>query len=172
MKAMIRTIVKYPAPGLEEICAPVESFNSELEELATDMVETMYSAPGIGLAAPQVGVNIRLIVVDITAGQENGHKLILVNPEVTEFTGKQKEEEGCLSIPGLTAVVERPAWVKVSAQDLDGVPFEIVGDDLLARVLCHEIDHLEGILYLDRLSPLKRDLLKRKIRKLIRAGEW
>lgn len=169
---MIRSIVKYPSPELEKVCTPITNFNSELRQLANDMLETMYSAPGIGLAAPQVGVNTRLIVVDITAGHEEGHQFVLVNPEVTEFSGKQKEEEGCLSIPGLTATVERPSWVRVRAQDLEGNEFEIEADELLARVLCHEIDHLEGILYLDRLSPLKRDLLKRKIKKLIRAGEW
>jgi len=169
---MVRSIVKYPAPGLEEICTPVNDFNSDLKELAGDMLETMYSAPGIGLAAPQVGVNIRLIVVDVTAGQEDGHQMVLVNPEVTEHSGRQKEEEGCLSIPGLTAAVERPSWVRVKAQDLEGNEFEVEGEELIARVLCHEIDHLEGILYLDRLSPLRRDLLRRKIKKLIRAGEW
>ena len=170
--AMIRPIVKYPAPELEEICIPVSDFNSDLKELAGDMLETMYSAPGIGLAAPQLGVNVRLIVVDVTAGQEDGYQLVLVNPEVAEHSGRQKEEEGCLSIPGITAAVERPDWVRVKAQDLEGNEFEIEGNELLARVLCHEIDHLEGILYLDRLSPLRRDLLKRKIKKLIRAGEW
>ncbi len=170
--AMIRPIVKYPAPELEKICTPVDDFNSDVKELAGDMLETLYSAPGVGLAAPQVGVNLRLIVVDLTAGQEDGYQLVLVNPEITEHSGKQKEEEGCLSIPGLTAIVERPDWVRVKAQDLAGNEFEIEGKELLARVLCHEIDHLEGILYLDRMSPLRRDLLKRKIKKLIRAGEW
>lgn len=170
--AMIRPIVKYPAPGLEKICTPVSDFNSDLEELAGDMFETLYSAPGIGLAAPQVGVNVRLIVVDVTAGQEDGYQLVFVNPEVIEHLGRQKEEEGCLSVPGLTAKVERPTWVRVKAQDLEGNEFEIEGEELLARVLSHEIDHLEGIVYLDRLSPLRRDLLRRKIKKLIRAGEW
>jgi peptide deformylase len=169
---MIRTIVKYPSPELEKVCAPVVDFNNELKELAGDMLETMYAAPGIGLAAPQVGVSTRLIVLDLTSGQENGHQMVLVNPEVVEESGKQKEEEGCLSLPNLTAVVARPAWVRVKAQDLDGNEFEVEGEDLLARALCHEIDHLEGIVYLDRLSVLKRDLLKRKIKKLIRAGEW
>ncbi len=169
---MIRPIVKYPAPGLEEACSKVEVFDESLRQLATDMLETMYAAPGIGLAAPQVGENIRLLVIDITSGREDGHKLILVNPEVVQAEGRQREEEGCLSLPGVTAVVERPSKVLVKAQDLNGDPVEIDGEELTARVLCHEIDHLDGILYLDRISPLKRDLLKRKIRKLIRAGEW
>jgi len=169
---MIRPIVKYPEPGLEQKCEPVEVFDGQLRQLATDMLETMYAAPGIGLAAPQVGENIRLLVIDVTSGHEDGHQLVLVNPEVAEAEGRQREEEGCLSLPGITAVVERPAKVVVKGQDLDGNPVEISGEELMARVLCHEIDHLEGILYLDRISPLKRDLLKRKIRKLIRAGEW
>lgn len=169
---MIKPIVKYPAPGLEEECSRVEVFDENLRQLATDMLETMYAAPGIGLAAPQVGENIRLLVIDVTSGREDGHKLILVNPEVAEAAGRQREEEGCLSLPGITAVVERPSKVLVKAQDLDGNPVEIEGEELTARVLCHEIDHLDGILYLERISPLKRDLLKRKIRKLIRAGEW
>ncbi|UCF37202.1 MAG: peptide deformylase [Acidobacteriota bacterium] len=169
---MIRPIVKYPEPSLEEKCVPVEVFDEELKNLARDMLETMYAAPGIGLAAPQVGVNIRLIVLDPTAGDENGHQMVLVNPEVVEVTGRQKEEEGCLSLPGLTAVVERPFSVRVKAQDLDGNPVEVEGANLMARLLCHEIDHLDGVLYLQHLSALKRDLLKRRIRKLIRNGEW
>ena len=169
---MIKPIVKYPEPGLEQKCERVETFDEKLRQLATDMLETMYAAPGIGLAAPQVGENIRLLVIDVTSGHEDGHQLILVNPEVAEAEGRQREEEGCLSLPGITAVVERPKTVVVKGQDLDGNPMEIRGEELMARVLCHEIDHLDGILYLDRISPLKRDLLKRKIRKLIRAGEW
>ncbi len=169
---MIRPIVKYPEPVLEEKTREVESFDEELRQLATDMLETMYAAPGIGLAAPQVGESIRLLVVDVTSGREDGHQVILVNPEVVEEEGRQREEEGCLSLPGITAVVERPEKIRVKAQDLDGNPVEMEGEELMARVLCHEIDHLDGILYLDRISPLKRDFLKRKIRKLIRAGEW
>lgn len=169
---MIRPIVKYPDPGLEQKCEPVTRFDGELKELAQDMLETMYAAPGIGLAAPQIGVNLRLIVMDPLAGEENGHQVVLVNPEVVERIGKQKEEEGCLSLPGLTAIVERPARVVVKAQDLDGNELKVTGEDLMARLLCHEIDHLDGVLYLEHLSALKRDLLKRKIRKLIRVGEW
>jgi peptide deformylase len=169
---LVRTIVKYPDPVLEQKCSPVESFDENLEQLAAEMLETMYAAPGIGLAAPQVGEKVRLIVIDTRASDQEGHCLVLVNPEIAEQTGRQKEEEGCLSLPNLTAVVERPWAVKVRAQDLEGNHVMVEGEDLMARVLCHEIDHLDGILYLDRVSPLKRDLLKRKIRKLIRAGEW
>ncbi|GAB4240349.1 MAG: peptide deformylase [Acidobacteriota bacterium] len=169
---MIRTIVKYPDPRLKERCKPVTKFDGELRQLAADMLETMYAAPGVGLAAPQVGETVRLIVVDVSAGEEPDRHLVLVNPELVEQQGTQKGEEGCLSIPGVTGVVERPARVLVRAQDLDGKPFEVEGEELMARILCHEIDHLDGILYLDRLSPLQRELLKRKIRKLMRNGEY
>jgi len=169
---LVRTIVKYPDPVLEKKCPPVESFDENLRQLSAEMLATMYDAPGIGLAAPQVGETVRLIVIDTRPSDPEGECLVLVNPEIVERSGRQKEEEGCLSLPNLTAVVERPWSVKVRAQDLDGKPFELEREDLMARVLCHEIDHLDGILYLDRVSPLKRDLLKRKIRKLIRAGEW
>lgn len=171
-KAMIRPILKYGAPKLEQRSEEVHSFDDELRELARDMLETMYAAPGIGLAAPQVGINRRLLVIDISGGQEPGHQIVLANPLLLEEEGLQKEEEGCLSIPGFTAPVERPRKVRVAGQDLQGAPVEITGEDLLARALCHEIDHLDGILYLDRISPLKRDLIKRKIRKLMKAGEW
>ncbi|MEE8348763.1 MAG: peptide deformylase [Acidobacteriota bacterium] len=169
---MIRTVLKYGAPELEIESSPVSLFDGEIETLAQDMLETMYGAPGIGLAAPQLGLNICLIVVDITGGEEQGHQYVLVNPEITEREGSQDGEEGCLSIPGFTAVVERPSWVAVSALNLDGTPREMEAEGLLARVLCHEVDHLNGILYLDHLSVLKRDLIKRKIRRLVRAGEW
>lgn len=169
---MIRPILKYPDPELEKQCNPVEDFDGRLHDLASDMLETMYGAPGVGLAAPQVGEHVRLIVVDVTAGAEKGHQIVLVNPEVVEQSGIQREEEGCLSIPGVTAVVERPGRVLVKGQDLEGESLSVEGTELLARILCHEIDHLEGILYLDRISPVKKDLLKRKIRKLMRAGEY
>lgn len=169
---MIRPILKYPDTALEKVCEDVSEFDQELESLAGDMLETMYAAPGVGLAAPQIGVLKRLVVVDPTAGQEEGHKLIIVNPAIVEKEGRQKEEEGCLSIPGLTAVVERPWRVIVRGQNLDGSELEVEAEDILSRVLCHEIDHLNGVLYLDRVSAIKRDLLKRKIKKLIRNGEW
>ena len=169
---MIRPILKFGAPELQRESEPVETFDRELQELARDMLETMYSAPGIGLAAPQVGVNLRLLVVDISAGEERGNQIILVNPEIIEAEGEQKGEEGCLSIPGFTAMVNRPQWIRIAGQDLRGEPLELEAEDLLARALCHEVDHLDGVLYLDRISFFKRDLIKRKIRKMIRSGDW
>lgn len=169
---MIREIVKYPDPGLMEISSTVNEFGDDLKSLVNDMYETLYDAPGIGLAAPQIGVNQRVVVIDLTAGEEKGHQVVLINPQVVGEGGLQKEEEGCLSLPGLQAVVERPAWVRVSAQDLDGKIFEIEGEDLLARALSHEIDHLYGVLYIEKLPFIRKDLMKRKIRKLIKAGEW
>ena len=169
---MIRPVLKYGAPELETESRPITQCDDEIKALVQDMLETMYAAPGIGLAAPQVGINLRLIVIDISGGEEQGHQRVLVNPEIMEQEGSQEGEEGCLSIPGFTGVVERPARIVVTSQDLGGNPREMEADGLLARVVCHEVDHLEGILYLDHLSALKRDLIKRKIKKLIRAGDW
>jgi len=169
---MIRPILKYGAPELEIKSTPVTRFDEEIKTLAEDMLETMYAAPGIGLAAAQVGVNLRLLVIDITGGEEQGHQIIFTNPELTEQEGIEEAEEGCLSIPGFTAIIERPSKVHVVGQDLEGNPQELDAEGILARAVCHEIDHLDGILYLDHASLLKRDLIKRKIRKLIRAGEW
>ena len=169
---MIRPILKYGAPELETKSPSITRFDEEIKTLAEDMLETMYSAPGVGLAAPQVGVNLRLMVIDITGGEEQGHQIVFTNPEITEEEGTEEVEEGCLSIPGFTAVVERPTKVHVVGRDVEGNPQELDAEGLLARALCHEIDHLDGILYLDRTSVLRRDLIKRKIRKLVRAGEW
>lgn len=169
---MIRPILKFGAAELQRESEPVETFDGKLRDLARDMLETMYAAPGIGLAAPQVGVNLRLLVVDISAGDEKGNQIILVNPEILEAEGEQKGEEGCLSIPGFTAMVDRPKRIRIAGQDTRGNRVELEAEDLLARVLCHEVDHLDGILYLDRISFFKRDLIKRKIRKLIRSGDW
>lgn len=169
---MIRPILKFGAPELQRESEPVETFDGKLRDLARDMLETMYDAPGIGLAAPQVGVNLRLLVVDISAGEEKGNQIILVNPEILEQEGEQKGEEGCLSIPGFTAMVDRPQRIRIAGQDTRGDRVELEARDLLARALCHEVDHLDGILYLDRISFFKRDLIKRKIRKLIRSGDW
>ena len=169
---MIRRILVYGAPELQEKSIPVIDFDNELRNLAQDMLETMYAAPGIGLAAPQIGINVRLRVVDLSAGEEAGHQLVLANPEITDKESSEKGEEGCLSVPGFTAMVERPTNINVRGKDIEGQPREIRAEGLLARALCHEIDHLDGILYLDRLSVLKRDLIRRKIRKKVRAGEW
>jgi peptide deformylase len=169
---MIRKILKLGAPELEKVCEPVTAFDAALERLVEDMFETMYSARGVGLAAPQIGVDQRLVVMDVSGGSEDGRQIVLANPEIIAQEGVQREEEGCLSIPDFTAVVERPAKVTVKAQGVDGRPFEMTGEGLLARAFCHEIDHINGILYLDHLSVFRRDLIKRKIRKLVKAGEW
>ena len=169
---MIRPILKYGAPELEKESLEVTEFNGDLRQLAEDMLETMYAAPGVGLAAPQVGVNLRLIVVDPTAGEEQGHQTVLANPEVVDERGHQKEEEGCLSFPGIITPVDRPERVRVRARDLDGGEVELEAEGLMARALCHEIDHLDGILFINRISALRRDILKRKIRKLKKTGEW
>ncbi len=172
MTQMIKPILKLGAPVLEKVCAPVSNFDEELHTLVRDMLETMYAAPGVGLAANQIGVDLQLIVIDTTGGQEEGQQIILANPEIVYQEGSQREEEGCLSIPDFTAVVERPYKVKVVGQDLQGNSYERYGEGLLARALCHEIDHINGVLYLDRISAFRRDLIKRKIRKLVKAGEW
>lgn len=169
---MILRIRKYGDPVLETKAEPVTEFNGELRQLAEDMFETMYANKGVGLAAPQVGVSRRLAVIDTSAGEDESARLVLVNPEILVKEGTQIGEEGCLSIPGFREDVKRAWRVRVRAQDLEGKFFEIEGEELLARVMQHEIDHLDGILFLQHLSLLKRDLIKRKIRKLVKAGEW
>ena len=165
-------IVKYGDPILEKPGAPVTKFGAELEELAEDMFASMYAAQGVGLAAPQIGKSIRFCVVDVTAGKNPEAKIVLVNPEVTHAEGEVREEEGCLSIPGFRGYVVRPQFVTVKAQNAKGEPFEIRGENMLARAFCHEIDHLNGILFLQHLGMLKRDMIKRKIKKLRKQGEW
>lgn len=165
-------IVKYPDPRLETVTEPVEEFDGDLRQLAEDMVQTMHHAPGIGLAAPQVGRSERLAVIDLSVGAEPDDLLILVNPRVVEVEDEVREEEGCLSFPDLMLVVPRPRRVVVEYQDLEGNARKIEGEDLLARCLHHEIDHLDGVLFLQRVSSLKRDLARRKISKRIRAGDW
>jgi len=168
----IYPIVKYGDPILEKPGAPVAKFNSELEELAEDMFASMYAAQGVGLAAPQIGKSMRFAVVDVTGGKNPEAKIILANPEVTHAEGEVREEEGCLSIPGFRGYVIRPQFVTVKAQNVKGEFFEIRGENMLARAFCHEIDHLNGILFLQHLGMLKRDLIKRKIKKLKKQGEW
>ena len=168
----IYPIVKYGDPVLEKPGAPVQKFDAELEELAEDMFASMYAAQGVGLAAPQIGKSIRFAVVDVTGGKNPEAKIVLANPEVTHAEGEVREEEGCLSIPGFRGYVVRPQFVTVKAQNVKGEPFEIRGENLLARAFCHEIDHLNGILFLQHLGMLKRDLIKRKIKKLRKQGEW
>ena len=168
----IYPIVKYGDPILEKPAKTIAQFDAELEELAEDMFASMYAAQGVGLAAPQIGKSIRLAVVDVTSGKNPEAKIVLVNPEIIHGEGEKREEEGCLSIPGFRGYVVRPQFVTIKAQNLKGEPFEIRGEDLLARAFCHEIDHLNGILFLAHLSMLKRDLIKRKIKKLKKQGEW
>jgi peptide deformylase len=165
-------IVKYGDPILEKSTPAVKEFGAELEQLTEDMFASMYAAQGVGLAAPQIGMSLRVAVVDVTAGKNPEAKIVLVNPEVVHYEGEKREEEGCLSIPGFRGYVVRPQFVTVKAQNAKGEPFEIRGEDLLARAFCHEIDHLNGILFIQHLSMLKRDLIKRKIKKMRKLGEW
>jgi peptide deformylase len=169
---MIRPIVKYGDPVLQSPAAPVQQFDDDLARLLDDMTETMYAAPGIGLAGPQIGVPLRVAVIDISGGKRGGEVIELVNPEFVERDGMQLEEEGCLSLPGFTATVARPAHVVVRYQDRRGAVHTRSGDGLLARAFQHEIDHLDGELFVGRLRGLKRDLILRKVRKLQRAGKW
>jgi len=168
----IYSIIKYGDPILEKPTAAITEFGSELEELTEDMFASMYAAQGVGLAAPQIGKNLRLTVVDVTGGKNPEGKIVLINPEIIHAEGEKREEEGCLSIPGFRGYVVRPQFVTVKAQNAKGEPFEIRGEDLLARAFCHEIDHLNGILFIQHLSMLKRDLIRRKIKKLRKQGEW
>lgn len=169
---MIREIMKYPEPVLARKAAPVTKFDSELETLVADMFESMYAAEGIGLAGPQVSVSQRVVVIDLSFQKDAEQKIVLINPEIIFSEGKVREEEGCLSLPDIRAKVNRSARVKVRAQNVKGETIELEGDDLLSRAFQHEIDHLDGILFLDRVSRLKRDLLLRRIKKLQQAGEW
>jgi peptide deformylase len=169
---MILPIVKYGDPVLHKTCEPVTRFDQELETLAKNMVQTMYSAPGYGLAAPQVGVLRRLIVVDDTVGEKPDSLIVLVNPEIIDAEGDQFEEEGCLSVPDFTGKVHRPLRVVVSGQDAHGNEKIYEGLGLLSRILHHEIDHLDGVVFIDHLGSIRRDMIKKKIRKKVRAGEW
>ena len=169
---MIRPIVKFPDPILQQVSEPVSVFDKELAQLVEDMFESMYDAQGIGLAAPQIGVNKRITVIDLSNKAKPEDKLVLINPEIIFREGKQYSEEGCLSLPEIREKVNRAAKVKVRAQDVKGKWFEMEGEELLSRCFQHEIDHLDGILFLFRISGLKRDLLLRKIRKMQKAGEW
>jgi peptide deformylase len=168
----IYPIVKYGNAILEKPTTPIKNFDTELEQLAEDMFASMYAAQGVGLAAPQVGLNLRMAVVDVTGGKNPEAKIVLANPEIIHAEGEKREEEGCLSVPGFRGYVLRPQFVTVRAQNAKGESFEIRGEDLLARAFCHEIDHLNGILFIQHLSMLKRDLIKRKIKKLRKQGEW
>ena len=169
---MIHPIVKFTNPVLETPTKPVEKFDEELQTLVADMFESMYAAQGVGLAAPQIGVSLRLAVIDVSNGKNPEARIVCANPEIIHVEGEQREEEGCLSLPGFRGHVLRPAYVTVRAHDASGKEFEMRGEGLLARAFCHEIDHLNGMLFISHLSLLKRDLIKRRIRKLKKAGEW
>ena len=169
---MIYPIVKFGNPVLEKPAAPVTVFDDELKKLVEDMFESMYEARGVGLAAPQIGISKRLAVIDVSFKEDPNAKLVLANPEIIHSEGRHSQPEGCLSIPEFREPVRRATKVTVRAQDVNGHWFEKTGEDLLARALLHETDHLNGKLYISHISALKRDLIKRKIRKLIKAGEW
>jgi peptide deformylase len=169
---MIYPIVKFPDPILQRRSAPVTEFDDELRKLVADMFQSMYAAQGIGLAAPQIGIAKRLTVIDLSNQKEPKDKIVLINPEITLQEGKQVEEEGCLSLPEIREKVRRSARVMVKAQDEYGKWSEREGTELLARAFQHEIDHLDGVLFIFRVSALKRDLILRRIRKMQRAGEW
>lgn len=170
---MVYKIVKYGDPVLEREGDNIAEFDTpELHRLIADMFETMYAAKGVGLAAPQVGLSRKLTVIDCSGGEGEPEQIVLINPEIIHLEGKQVGEEGCLSIPGFREEVRRAKVATVRAQDARGDFFEVTGEDLLARAMQHEIDHLYGKLFLSHVSGLKRDLIKRKIRKLVKAGEW
>jgi peptide deformylase len=169
---MIYPIVKYGDPVLEKPSAPITKFDDELRKLIEDMFESMYAAHGVGLAAPQIGIAKRIAVVDVTFKDDPRAKLVLINPEIVNKEGRQRGTEGCLSIPEFREEVTRPQRVTVRAQDINGKFYEHTGEDLLARAFVHETDHLNGKLYISHISALKRDLIKRKIKKLVKAGEW
>ena len=169
---MIRPILLWGADVLEEPAAIVTNITDAEVKLVRDMTETMYKAPGVGLAAPQIGVSQRVMVTDATSGEQKGHLLTILNPEIVVAEGEQYEDEGCLSIPGFSANVLRPRKVVLRGTDLDGKEILLEGSDLLARAFCHEMDHLNGLFFLEHLSFLKRDMIKRKIKKMIRDGKW
>lgn len=169
---MIYPIVKFGDPVLEKRAEPVTIFDDNLKKLVEDMFESMYAAHGVGLAAPQIGISQRLAVIDITFKEDPDAKLVLVNPEIIHSEGRHTQNEGCLSIPEFRESVTRPRKVTVRAQDVNGKFYEKTGEELLARAFLHETDHLNGKLYISHISALKRDLMKRKIRKLMKAGEW
>jgi len=156
----------YPDPVLRAKCRSVERFDEGLRKLAADMVETMHAAPGVGLAAPQVGVELRLAVVDTSVGEDPALLKILVNPEVVRREGQESDIEGCLSLPGINDKVDRPLSITVKAQDLEGKPWELEAEGYLARAICHEVDHLDGILFTDRLHGLRRERARRQLKRL------
>jgi peptide deformylase len=169
---MIYPIVKFGNPILEKPAEAVTVFDEALKRLIEDMFESMYAAKGVGLAAPQIGISRRVAVIDVTFKEDPTAKLVLINPEIIHKEGKHAQSEGCLSVPDFRENVTRAKVVTIRAQDATGKVFEKTGEDLLARAFLHETDHLNGKLYFSHISALKRDFIKRKIRKLVKAGEW
>lgn len=169
---MVYPITLYGDPVLEAPAETITEFNDDLKKLVDDMFESMYAAHGVGLAAPQIGIGKRIAVIDVTFKEDPNAKLVLINPEIIHTEGRQRGTEGCLSLPEFREDVTRPNKVTVRAQDVEGKWFEHTGEELLARALMHETEHLQGRLYISHISRLKRDLMTRKIRKLMRAGEW
>jgi peptide deformylase len=169
---MIRPILRYGERPLHQPAADVVAFDDGFQRLIDDMIETMYAAPGVGLAATQVGVAQRVFVIDISVGRSTGDLIVMANPVFVEREGTQLEEEGCLSAPGFNATVVRPRRAVVKGFDRHGVEQTIEGTDLLARAFQHEIDHLDGVVFIDRLRGIKRDLIVRKIQKLKKSGKW
>ena len=168
----IHEVVKYPEPVLAKRAAEVTEFDAKLAKLVDEMFESMYVAQGIGLAAPQISISKRIAVIDVSFKKNPKERIVLINPAIIEREGKQLEEEGCLSLPEIREKVSRAEWVKIRAQDVTGKVFEIEGTELLGRCMQHEIDHLDGILFIDRISRLKREMVLRKIKKLQKNGEW
>ena len=169
---MIRPILRYGAEALHRPAAPVADITPDTQQLVDDMIQTMYAAPGVGLAAPQIGVPLRIFVVDVSVGRNPADLITFINPEFVERDGMQLEEEGCLSVPGFNATVARPSRAVVKGLDRDGREQMIEGTGLLARAFQHEMDHLDGKLFVDRLRGLQKDLIVRRIKKLSRAGKW
>ena len=169
---MIYPIVKYGREVLEKPANPVADFNADLEKLVADMFETMYAANGVGLAAPQIGLPLRLSVIDTTSGEDPNAKVVLANPVILFMEGEHVQEEGCLSLPDFRAKTPRPERATVRALDAHGQEFTMTGEGLLARAFCHEIDHLNGKLFIQHIGRLKRESIKRKVRQMMKAGQW
>jgi peptide deformylase len=169
---MMLPILKYGSSELRTVSKPVDVFDAALEKISRNMIETMYGSPGIGLAAPQIGINIRLTTIDLSVGEDPAQLIVICNPEIISSEGEQKNDEGCLSIPDFSDTVVRPLKLSIRGVNLKGEEIRYDADGLLARCFCHEIDHLNGILFVDRLSSLRKALIRNKIKKLAKAGEW
>jgi peptide deformylase len=169
---MLLPILKYGSSALKSLGKPVDFFNAELEKIAKNMIETMYAASGVGLAANQVALDLSITTIDLSVGGDPAKLITICNPEIISYEGEQRYDEGCLSIPDFSEVVARPKKITVRGQDIHGNEIQIEAEDLLARCLSHEIDHLKGILFIDHLSGLKKSLIKNKIKRLTKAGKW